>query len=333
MAENIRIQKVAIVGASGHLGKHFVEELLKAGNITITALTRSTSNSTLRAAGGTLPPDIKIEKVDYETEDDESLVSALRGQQFLIITLSVRADPSTHGKIVAAAAKAGVPYIMPNVYGGDITDESLRKDDIYSAGAWKLCLEVEQLGPAYIAMCCGFWFEWSLALGEQWFGFDIQNRKVTFFDDGETKINSSTWQQCGRALARLLSLPETEAEAGKAAVAQWKNKPLYVSSFRVSQRDMLDSIHRVTGSTDSDWEIRRESTKKRYQDGLDEMQKGVQTGFAKALYARGFYPGGGRDVESTISRTNQVLGLPKDDLDKATERAVEMVKSGWSPFG
>ena len=242
----------------------------------------------------------------------------------------MRAPPNTHGKIVAAAAKAGVPYIMPNVYGGDITDEALRRDDLYSAGAWKLCLEVEQLGPAYVAMCCGFWYEWSLALGEQWFGFDIRNRKVTFYDEGTTKVTSSTWLQCGRALAALLSLPE---EGGEAAVAEWKNKPLYVASFQVSQRDMLDSIHRVTGSTDSDWEIKREATKQRYQDGLSEMKQGVMTGFAKAMYARGFFPDGGVDFASSKGLANEVLGLPTDDLDEATKRALEMVESGWSPFG
>ena len=245
----------------------------------------------------------------------------------------MRAPPATHSKIVAAAAKAGVPYIMPNVYGGDINNESLQKDDVYTAAARKLCLEVEQLGPAYIAMCCGFWYEWSLALGEQWFGFDIKNRKVTFYDDGETKISSSTWQQCGRALAELLSLPEKASEPGSAAVAEWSNKPFFLTSFRVSQRDMLNSIHRVTGSTDSDWDIRYEPTKQRYQDGLDEMKKGVRTGFAKAMYARGFFPGGGIDFESTRDLANKVFGLPTEDLDEATKRAVEMVESGWNPFG
>ncbi|CAF9907895.1 MAG: hypothetical protein HETSPECPRED_007931 [Heterodermia speciosa] len=326
MAENNRIRNVAIVGASGRLGKHFAEELLKTGNHTVTALTRSSGTSAL-------PTGIKVAKVDYEDENDESLVSALRGQQFLVITLSVHAPPSTQSKIIAAAAKAGVPYIMPNVYGGDITNESLRKEDLYSAGAWKSCLEIEQLGPAYVAMCCGFWYEWSLALGEECFGFDIKNRRATFYDDGETKINSSTWLQCGRALAGLLSLPEKAAEPGVAAVAEWSNKLLYVSSFRLSQRDMLDSIHRVTGSTDSDWEIKREPTKQRYQDGLDEIQKGLRNGFAKALYARGFFPDGSADFETTRGLTNEVLGLPTDDLDEATKRAVEMVESNWNPFG
>ena len=303
-----------------------MDELLKTGNHSVTALTRSSGTSTL-------PAGIKVVKVDYEDENDETLVSALRGQQFLIITLSVRAPPSTQGKIIAAAAKAGVPYIMPNAYGGDIDNESLRKDDSYRADCWQTCQQVQQLGPAYIAMCCGFWYEWSLALGEQWFGFDLKNRKVTFYDDGETKISSSTWQQCGRALAALLNLPETAAQPGSAAVDQWSNKPLYVASFQVSQRDMLDSLHRVTGSTDSDWDIKREPTKQRYQDGLDEMKKGVMTGFAKAMYARGFFPNDGVDFASSKGLANEVLGLPTDDLHEATKRAVEMVESGWNPFG
>lgn len=89
----------------------------------------------------------------------------------------------------------------------------------------------------------------------------------------------------------------------------------------------------MTGSTDSDWEIKREPTKKRYQDGLDEMKQGEMTGFAKAMYARGFFPDGGVDFASSKGLANQVLGLPTDDLDEATKRALEMVESGWSPFG
>ena len=130
-----------------------------------------------------------------------------------------------------------------------------------------------------------------------------------------------------------MNLPEKAAQPGSAAVAEWSNKPLYVSSFQVSQRDMLDSLHRVTGSTDSDWDIKREPTKQRYQDGLDEMKKGVMTGFAKAMYARGFFPNDGVDFASTKGLANQVLELPTDDLDEATKRAVEMVESGWNPFG
>jgi hypothetical protein len=292
----------------------------------VTAITREGSTSKL-------PDGVKLARVNYD--DEASLVAALQGQQFLVITLSVRGAPDTHSKIVAAAAKAGIPYIMPNNYGSDIANRKLAEEDLYSKGVLERCAEIEKTGvSSYISMVCGFWYEWSLGLGEPCFGIDIRSKKATFFDGGETKINTSTWEQCGKALAGLLSLKELpEDENDKEPnVAHWKNKPLYISSFLVSQRDMLDSVHRVMGTTDKDWEIAFEKSAERYAKGLEDMKKGERLGFARALYSRGFYPNGGGDYESSRGLDSGKIGLEKDDLDVATKRTVEMVATGWNPF-
>jgi len=249
--------------------------------------------------------------------------------------MAVTAPPDTQSKLIKAAAKAGVPYVMPNIYGFDIYNESLSKDNLHGAGALKSCLEIEDLGvSSWIGMICGFWYEWSLAIGEACFGFDFKNKKVTFFDDGKTKINTSTWIQCGKALAGLLSLKELpEDENDKSpTVSQWKNKPLYIASFKTSQRDMLDSVHRVTGSTDKDWKIEYQPSAERYKNGLEKMKNGNRLGFAEAMYSRTFYPNGDGDFESSKGLVNDLIGLPKDDLDEATKRALDMVESGWNPF-
>ena len=166
-------------------------------------------------------------------------------------------------------------------------------------------------------------------LGEYWFGIDIRTRKATFFDDGKRKITSSTWQQCGNALAALLSLPESGASP---SLSDWKNKPLYISSFTVSQRDMLDSLHRVMGTKDSDWEIKYEETSTRYKRGKDEMKEGKITGFATQLYTRQFFPDGAGEFGNKRELCNDLLSLPKEELDEATKRTVDMVQSGWNPF-
>jgi len=62
------------------------------------------------------------------------------------------------------------------------------------------------------------------------------------------------------------------------------------------------------------------------------LKNGIQTGYAKAMYARVFYPNGDGDFESSRGLANEVLGLPKEELDEATKGAVEMVESGWSPY-
>lgn len=310
------------VQASGRVGGAFAEELLKTGKHTITALTRPDSTSSF-------PSGVKVVKADYSNHD--SLVSALRGQDFLIITLAVGAPPNLHSDIVKAAVEAGIPYIMPNSYGYVSSgNKILLERDQYAAATVQKCTEIESLGAAYVDMCCGFWYEWSLSMPEQWYGFTIKDRKVTFFDDGKTKIQTSTWLHCGKALASFLSLP-VKAEGQGPAIEQWKNKPLVISSFKVSQRDMLDSLHRVLGTKDSDWEIRYEDSAKRMVDGQEELKKGDIRGFAKGMYSglfnftkeNGF---GDMDVDST----NKVLDLPKEDFDEATKRTVDMVNDGFA---
>lgn len=157
---------------------------------------------------------------------------------------------------------------------------------------------------------------------------------MSFYDDGNTPINTSTWEQCGQAITALLSLkelPEDENDESP-CVTSWRNKPLYIASFKVSQRDIFDSVNRVTGRTDKDWTIEYQPTAERYVEGMRDLQKGDMSGFSKALYARLFYPNGDGDYESKRGLANKVLGLPKEDLDECTQVAVQMVENGWSPW-
>lgn len=318
MADNNHITNVAIIGAGGRIGKAFTECLLATGKHTVTALTRPSSTSAI-------PSGAKVVKVDYE--DEAAMIQALKGQQFLAITLGVTAAPDLHGKIVAAAGKAGVPYIMPNSYGMDSANKRLVDENPFPlAGEYnKRAQQIVDAGSAYIVLCCGFWYEWSLAL--PWYGIEIKERKATLFDDGKTKINTTTWDQCGRALAALLSLPISGASP---CVEDWRNKSVYMDSFRISQRDMLDSLHRVLGTTDGDWTIDYEGSLERYKRGMAELQAGNQMGFATAMYARIFFPQGDGDYETMWGGlANEKLGLPKEDLDEMTKRAVDMAEDDF----
>lgn len=73
------------------------------------------------------------------------------------------------------------------------------------------------------------------------------------YNKGEKKISMSTWDACGRAVAGLLSL-SVKADATKDGIGldSWRNKGLYISLFLVSQRDILESLHCVLGTTDED---------------------------------------------------------------------------------
>ncbi|KAK3302465.1 uncharacterized protein B0T15DRAFT_306271 [Chaetomium strumarium] len=323
-----RIERVAIVGAGGHLGKYFAQELVKTGRHTVTALTRVGSKSQLADGVRAVP-------VNYDHE--KSLVSALQGQQFLIITLPATAAPETHSKIVQAAAKAGVPYIMPNYFAGDFANERLMNEEMLVGNPAKTFAEIEATGvSSWIAMVCGLWYEWSLVLGPIWLGFDHQNKKMTFYDDGTTKANLTSFEQCGRAVAALLSLkelPDDEADTSP-TVSSWRNKPLYISSFLISQKDMFESWKRATGETDADWTIEYEPAQERYQRGIAQMRSATdplskRMGAATAAFVRLFFRSGDGDYESTRGLANDALGLPKDDLDERTAGAKKMLDEGF----
>ncbi|EPS25345.1 hypothetical protein PDE_00278 [Penicillium oxalicum 114-2] len=310
------VEKVAIVGAGGTVGKHIVAALLQTGQHTITALTRQGSSNKL-------PEGIRVAQVDYD--DEATLVAALRGQQFLIITLSPTAPQGTHSKLVQAAAKAGIPYIMPNGYGGDLEKVKLGQESMLGPVAKAYRDEIESLGMQWITVCCGFWYDYSLAGTELRFGFDFHQKTLTLYDDGNTKNSVSTLAQVGRAVAKLLSLKEVpdDEHDESLTLSRWLKKGLYVTSFTISQREMFESVKRVTKTTDEDWKVTYESTKKRYEDGLALFKTGNRLGFGKLLYARGFFP---EDPSSFPDKSqNQLLGLPDEDLDEATRAAIDMV--------
>jgi hypothetical protein len=148
---------------------------------------------------------------------------------------------------------------------------------------------------------------------------------VTLYDDGTKRVNMSTWDLCGRAIANLVKLPDD----GELALQDWSNKGLYISSFLISQRDILDSLHRVLGTSDADWNVSYQPTQERYDEGKRELAAGQRTGFAKAMYARIFFPNGRGDYETGWGVDNEKLGIEKEDLDEATRRAVGMVAGGF----
>jgi hypothetical protein len=311
------IKNVAIVGAGGNCGGFMAKSLLATGKHTVTAISRTGSSNT-----GDLPEGIKVASIDYD--NPSTIVEALKGQDALIITLGVMAPPDTQSKLIQAAADANVPWVLPNEWSPDSADDGLAQDVGLFAVLRKAPELIAKIGKSsYIAVTTGFWYEWSLAIKNA-YGFDFANKQVTLFDEGETKIGTSTWPQVGRAVAALMSLSSEELK-------QFKNKQVYVNSFTLSQKDMLESVLRVTGDKIDDWTVTKEPAKERYTQGIEAMQKGDRGGFVRMMYTRVFYPDGCGDYETNKGVSNEVLGLPKEDLDEATKVAI--ARSETNPFG
>ncbi|KAF7187996.1 Bifunctional pinoresinol-lariciresinol reductase 1 [Pseudocercospora fuligena] len=314
------VHNVAIVGAGGQVGTHITNALLSQGKHHVTAITRPESTNKL-------PNVHTIKKVDQSNHAE--FVDALKGQDVLILTLPAGNQRDAQTTIVDAAVEAGVKYIMPNEWGVDCSNESLANDVLIGAAAKRVRDYIKEKGQGkthFIACTCSFWYEYSLAGTEARYGFDFGEKKVVFFDDGNTKITTSTWPQTGRAVAKLFALPILPKDENDKSLtlSQFHDDALIIKSFTVSQRDMFDSVLRVTGDKESDWKIIHEDAKERFERSVDIMEKGNIVGFAMRLYTRVFYKNGGGDLSDKV--VNKELGLPEEDLDEYTKKAIEMAK-------
>ena len=190
---------------------------------------------------------------------------------------------------------------------------------------------VQDLGLSWTSQCSSFWYEHSL-VSPQCFGFELDKKRATFFDEGTARVTASTWEQCGRAIAALFGLPVASEGDGKPCLMDWKNRMHYCGSFLVSQRDMLNSWLRVTGEHEADWTIEYEPAQERFQRGQRMLEAGDMFGGPLITYGRLFQRDRSGDLSDKSENTK--LGLPREDLDEATMRAVKMYEDGYiyNPF-
>ncbi|KAK6355175.1 hypothetical protein TWF696_004293 [Orbilia brochopaga] len=322
------VKNVALVGVTGWQGKHIAAELLKRGKFNITALTRSESTA--------IPAGITPAVIDYN--DHASIVAALRGQDVIIITLSVTAPPDTQQKLIDAAADAGVKFIIPNEWGYDVErDPEFTKNMLVGEKGVKNREYIRSKGIPFVGVNGGFWYEFSLGGSEIRYGFDFNKNTLTLFDEGDIKISTSTWEQVARGVAGVLSLPiNPDGPDDKSpTISSYYNKSVCVESFNLSQKDMFESIKRVTGTTDADWTITHEPTKERYARAMGLMAANdfhlgptvskAMKGFGMGMYTCAFFP---NSPASMPNLQNEVLGLPKEDLDACTKKGIEYGKAG-----
>ncbi|KIV99706.1 uncharacterized protein PV09_08637 [Verruconis gallopava] len=315
------IKNVAIVGAGGQIGSHIVRALVAQGKHNITAITREGSENQI-------PDGVARRTVNYENH--ASLVSALEGNDFLIVTLAVTAPVETSALLFKAAAEAKVPWVMPNLFGTDCSDPNAEEAIRMQFESQRSVLE--GLGLSWVAIACSFWYEFSLAGTSDRYGFDFRNKKVTFYDDGETPIHTTTFPQVGRAVASLLALAvaPTDPKDTSPTLATFRNKFVHIASFRISQKDMFASVLRVTKTQESDWDISYENSKDRFDRAKAAMLSGDRIAFGRMLYARGFFPGDTNMCNfDRYGLDNKLLGLPEESLDEFTQVAVDMVNENY----
>ncbi|KAK5064721.1 hypothetical protein LTR84_000555 [Exophiala bonariae] len=302
MAELLTGRKIAIVGATGRLGKPTIQALLSKGVHKITAIQRSESTSEFG-------PGVLVKKGVFT--DESFLVEALTGQDVLIVIVPIP-NMDLGDLFIHAAAKAGVPYILPTEFGVD-TPEWENEHSMMAPKMARRRLIAELGVSSWIAVIVNFWLDTNIRNG-LW-GIDVRSRKAEIFKDGNAKFSTTTLTRCGEGIAVLLSLPEID-------LAHYKNQSYYYSSFELSQRDIFEAVKRVTGTKDADWAIMETDAAQAVLGTEPKIRDG--NGYAEwyRLFVMFFQGRRGSNYEYKATDLRK-YGLRKEDLDVAVRRTID----------
>ncbi|KAH8198755.1 hypothetical protein TruAng_007075 [Truncatella angustata] len=304
MASPKQSRNITVVGGSGTVGTPIVASLIESGIHNVSVVTRPDSKAEF-------PSTVKVHKGLYD--DEAFLASALANQDVLILALSYQAY-GAQIPLIKAAAKAGIPYVVPCEFGSDATNGPLNEEIALMSMKKPFRDLIEELGvSSWIGVTNNPWFDFCMK--GAYFEIDLKKRTANLLDGGVVKANFSTLDRVGKSLAALLSLPEAD-------LAKHKNGWVYFSSFLVSQSDILDSALRVTGTTKEEWTITHGSAKDIREWAKAEAAKGNAMAGAKSLFALMFSDGFGGNYSDKVIDYKE-LGLePEEDLDEAVRQVV-----------
>lgn len=308
-SQHIHIRNVAIIGANGKVGPSILQAILDAGSFHVTVLNRKSSKSTYSS-------DVKVAQID-DAYHHEQLVQTLRGQDALVI-----AFPGTQTensiKLADAAWEAGVKLVIPADFGScdssdprslDLIPLYRNKKDVRDH-LIKLSQRSRDDGShlTWTSLITGHFFDYGLKSGL--LSMDINKRTARVFDGGNDRFSNSTLADIGLATAKILQ------HAGDPRLV---NKLVFVQSLSTTQRDLVAAVEKVLGAKIDIEEVSSDEYIKKNKalltgngDDQDVTEELVSVeGIVNADWEK-----------KGDAFVNDVLGMPKRDLDQLVKEAL-----------
>ncbi|KAI9851558.1 MAG: hypothetical protein M1838_003390 [Thelocarpon superellum] len=296
------IKNVVILGATGNIGPSVLTALLESGKFNVTVVTRPTSSSTV-------PSGVKVAKSDYS---EESLSSIFSGNDAVVNTVG-GAGLAVQKVSIDAAVKAGIKRFIPSEFGCDTSNAKARAICPIFEGKHDTRKYLDTQAAAHptfswSGVLTGPFFDWGL----DFLGFDLASKAVTLYDEGNARFSATTRPTIGQAVASTLLHP-----------AETKNQYVYVQSFAVTQNEIKAALEKATGAP---WSVVKTlSSKAVGEEGRAKLAKGdFAGGIFQTILASIFStePVGSNFLAEHGSLDNELLGLPKEELDVVVKNVV-----------
>jgi hypothetical protein len=254
---------------------------------------------TRKESTSTFPEGVPVFKADYT--DVSSIKLAMEGQD-MVISMVGGIAAGDQQVFIDAALAAGVKRFLPSEFGPYSRNPEFAALNpvVLPAKAGTVdYLRSKQPLISWSSLVTGAFFDWAMKVG--FFGFDLASKTVTLIDGGTSVFTTTTLSTIGKALVAIL---EHRGET--------KNQYIFVSSFNVSQKDILDVVEKVDGQK---WTVKHVTSEEVINNGKRRLAAGDFAGIID-LTRGGAFGKQALGDESSHGFWNDKLGLPKEDIEQ-----------------
>ncbi|KAI1322268.1 NmrA-like family protein [Xylariaceae sp. FL0255] len=299
------LKNIAIVGASKagpvHLGFLIVEAVKVDPEFVVTVISRNSTTAEL-------PNGVKVIRVG-DNYPQEELEQAFAGQDAVVMSTGFQLM-GQEGKFIDAAAKAGVKRFIPSEFGSNTRNSNTISIFPMTGAKAKVIGDLkakESGGISWTAICTNIFFDIGLTTG--FMGIDIKKHKATVFDDGVHKFSSTTRDTVAKAVLGVLRNPEIT-----------ENEYVYVSSFEVSQNEILSALEKAQGVK---YTITLTTTEKETAEGKAALAQKNFMEASRLLKVAVYNPGYGNNFADEETLWNDKLGVPRENLHDVVAKLVK----------
>lgn len=248
-------KNIAIVGASGGLGKILFERLVASEKFNIKVLRRLGSSATFPAG---------TDVVDVDFDSAKSIEDAFAGRDAVVSAVGAAALTSQKALIDAAIA-AGVKRFIPSEFGSDLDNPNARKLPVFGYKVQVqdyLFEKAKASGITYTLLYCAAFLEWGL---EQDFFLKVSNYEPEIINGGDNVFSVTSLASVGDGLVGILSHPQ-----------ETQNRSVRIEDIKLSQNKILSLAKQL--APNKPWQIKHSN--------LDDLTAAADAALAAGDYSQ-----------------------------------------------
>ncbi|KOS45019.1 hypothetical protein ACN38_g4053 [Penicillium nordicum] len=296
------LKNVAIIGASGSIGKIILDGLIASSQFEITVISRKESEATLPPGLG-----VTVLKSDYS---DKGLEAAFKGKDVVISAVGATAF-GEQKKFVDAAIRAGVERFIPSEFSANSQNDAVlqllplfeQKKELIEYLKSKETNRLTWTGIAASGL-----FDWGLANG--FLEFDIASHTATIWDGGNKSFTLTNQKALGDAIASVLLHHD-----------KTRNQFLFIATVETTQKDILAALEEESGVK---WTVNETTTDIQVTGAVEKLAAGDFSGAFSLVRATvyGNTPGLHSNYAKEEKLANDVLGLQLETVSNVVRRVL-----------